>query len=69
MNNLDGVYIFSINGLLISYSFSISPRRLLYSEVTSNIMSDFRVYLITSKGIPLYLNDVETNYVFILKGE
>ena len=64
--NTDTIAVIPTDNLTRSYPFTFEPRRTLYCPVSSNIISEMRIYVTDSLGRPVNFNGIDWFMTLIL---
>ena len=65
--NTDTIAVIPTDNLTRSYPFTFEPRRQLYFPVSSNYISDMRIYVTDSLGKPIDLNGIDWFMTLLLR--
>ena len=65
--NTNTIAVIPTDNLTRSYPFTFEPRRTLYCPVSSNIISEMRIYVTDSVGKPIDLNGIDWFMTLLLR--
>ena len=65
--NTNTIAVIPTDNLTRSYPFTFEPRRLLYCPVSSNYISEMRIYVTDSLGKPIDLNGIDWFMTLLLR--